>query len=374
MPENPSEKLEFLKREEIKTMQKDLKILKEGESLAEKERIKTLKIGEEKRAVEGLKIPPKPEFTKPIGIIPNPAGIIGVMPGSTRITPSSTEKSPEPKEKTIKDEKEIKLPKPPSKIEKVLVRIVVIFIIFLILISAFWYFGIKKAGIEVPKINISNIKFPWTQSVNPTPLPTQSPEISTTPQASPAKIIIPESLIPVQEIRTIEINNVSEIPVYISQLLKETSGQKTLIRVVIKNLTQSQIIGLSGFLGSFGINPPADFYQKIDDNFTLFIYTQEEGNRIGFVAKINDNQNFKTTITAWEQKMKTDFIPLFSLMAQTETTTPYFKTATYKTVPFRYQTFSVPHFGICYSIYNNYFIFTSSGKSMMKIIDQLTQK
>ena len=131
---------------------------------------------------------------------------------------------------------------------------------------------------------------------------------------------------------------------------------------------------MSDFLGSFGIIPPADFYQKIDAGFILFIYAQEEGNRIGFVVKINDNQNFKTIVTTWEQKMKTDFTSLFSLMAQTETTTPYFKTAVYKTVPFRYQTFSVPHFGICYSIYNNYFIFTSSGKSMMKTIDQLMQK
>jgi len=338
------EKLEFLKREEIKTMQKDLQSLKEKEVLEEKKRITALNIEEEKQKAEKIGIIPKPKEEKKV------------------------------------EEKERRLPKPLSTFEKILIRAVVVFAIFLILIAAFWYFGVKKAGIEIPKIDISEIrmpkikfpeiKFPWGKPA--TPVTPAAPPVT---PVTPPEIIIPPSLISAEETRTIEINNLGEIPKAFAQLLNENFKEKEVIRVLIKNLTLNKIVGLRDFLNGFGIETPESFYQKVDENFTLFIYSQEEGKRAGFVTKINDNEGLAESLSIWEPKMKKDFEALFSLIDKTGTAlVPYFKNATYKNVVFRYQTFSIPHFGICYSIYNDYFIFTSSGKSIMKIIDQLMQK
>lgn len=352
MADIQKEKLEFLKRGEIRTMQKDLQSLKEKEALEEKKRITALNIEEEKQKAEKIEIIPKP------------------------------------KEEKKAEEKERRLPKPLSTFEKILIRAVVVFVILLILIAAFWYFGVKKAGIEIPKIDISEIrmpkikfpeiKFPWGKPATPVTPVTPSvtpPTQPVTPLVTPPEIIIPPSLISAEETRAIEINNLGEIPNVFSQLLNENFKEKEIIRVLIKNLTSNQVVGLRDFLNGFGIEAPESLYQKVDENFTLFIYSQEEGKRVGFVTKINDNEGLAELLNIWEPKMKNDFEALFSLMDKTGVALiPYFKNATYKNVAFRYQTFSIPHFGICYSIYNDYFIFTSSGKSIMKIIDQLTQE
>jgi len=349
MADEQKEKLEFLKREEVRTMQKDLQKLKEGEALKEGERIAALKT-EENQGVKKIEIIPKPREEKP------------------------------------EKEKERKLPKPLSTFEKILIRTVAVFVIFLILISTFWYFGVKKAGIELPKINISEIhmprtglpkiQLPWVRPVTPVLPPiTPSPTTPvTTPETIP-EIIIPSSLISVEKTKTVEINNLGEIPNAFAQLLNENFGEKIFVRILIKNLPSNQLVNLRDFLNSFGIEATGNLYQKLDENFTLFVYSQEEGKRIGFIAKVKDNEDLQELMTSWEPKMKSDFESLFSLMNKTGgALVPYFKSASYQNVSFRYQTFSIPHFGICYSIYDNYFIFTSSGKSMMKIIDQLTQK
>ena len=66
--EEEKEKLEFLKREEIRTMQKDIAKLREIEAQKERERIAILKTEEKIQAPSLEKVPEKKEEV-PVGLI-----------------------------------------------------------------------------------------------------------------------------------------------------------------------------------------------------------------------------------------------------------------------------------------------------------------
>ena len=119
MPEE--EKLEFLKREEIQTMAKDLAKLREVEAQKERERIAALKIKEEIT-------PPLLEKEEKIPEKPSPAAS-GTMAGKKEETPVAL--IPKPLKKA-------------SSFQKVLVRITLVLILFLIAGFFYWYFAIKS--------------------------------------------------------------------------------------------------------------------------------------------------------------------------------------------------------------------------------------
>jgi len=109
MPEeNKEEKLKFLKREEIRTMEKDIKRLREVEAEKERERVSALETEKKK---------------------------VRVMP------PTEVEIPP----------KETILPKPPKKSspkEKILVRIGIVLIFLFILAFFYWFFLVKNLSLQ----------------------------------------------------------------------------------------------------------------------------------------------------------------------------------------------------------------------------------
>jgi len=112
MPEEIEEKKELLKREEIRTMGKDMARLREIEAQKERERIAALKLEEAKKG----KPPSPPEIEKP------------KVPPETLI--------PKP------------LLKKPSPFKKVLVRGIICAVLLLIFGSLLWFFVLKKPAEE----------------------------------------------------------------------------------------------------------------------------------------------------------------------------------------------------------------------------------
>ena len=87
-----------------------------------------------------------------------------------------------------------------------------------------------------------------------------------------------------------------------------------------------------------------------------------------FIAKIKEEEGLTELLKDWEPKLEKGI----SISGQEiPALVSYFKAANYQGATFRYQTLSRDDFGICYSIFNDYFILTSSGESMLKIIDKL---
>ncbi|MBI4123102.1 MAG: hypothetical protein HY458_01920 [Parcubacteria group bacterium] len=129
MPEEPKEQLEFLRREDIRTMAKDMARLREEESKKERERIIQLqtspKGGQEAARVPLMPARQQPEPQASAGGPASPAGRLSV--------------------EAIGGE----LPRPPSRTKKIFVRIVITLLVLFIAVNivalaySFW----KNRGI-----------------------------------------------------------------------------------------------------------------------------------------------------------------------------------------------------------------------------------
>ena len=111
MPEGPEEQLEFLRREDIRTMAKDMARLREEEAKKERERILQLQAspsgGQEKHEKQqGQPVAAKEPSQTPL----TPSGV------ALRASPSG-----------------IDLPKPLSRAKKIFVRVAIIFLILFII-------------------------------------------------------------------------------------------------------------------------------------------------------------------------------------------------------------------------------------------------
>ena len=133
---------------------------------------------------------------------------------------------------------------------------------------------------------------------------------------------------------------------------------------------------LKEILDSFQVKTPEQFYQKLNTkDFTFFIYSQKkEGNRLGFLTKIQEKEGLEDLLKSWESTMEKDFDNFFTILDKKGSAlSPSFKEVKYKEITFRYLTFPQPNLGICWAISDGYFIFNASGESMLKTIEKLLE-
>lgn len=325
MPEEIEEKKEFLKREEIRTMAKDLSRLREAEAQKERERIAALQL--EKIKKEEKIIPPffpeRPLEEKPV--------------------------------------KESLIPKlllrRPTSSQKVLIRGVVVFLCLLLISGLFyWTLGTKR---------------PPTEGVIPPPTGEEIPPEEGTIEKP--EIIISPSLLSITETRTLEIPKNEEIPESFNRLMAEELQKGEFLRVVIKNIDENRLTSLEDIFGAFQIEAPDEgISKKLEADYTLAIYPQEQGKRIVFVAKIGEKEELTELLKNWEEKIAKE--GFFVSGNKVPTLLSYFKTSSYQNVSFRYLTISKEDFGICYLLFDNYFVFATSFESLKKAIEQVKQE
>lgn len=390
------EKKELLKRAEIRTMQKDIIRLREEEVLTERERIAGLRteeeIRKERERIEKLK---KEELEREEAKEEAEMRKEIIRKAKEEERKKREEEERERKEKILEERKlerekawqieeeerrkllerlrareipkeekrvpekaeEVLVPRPvpkrPSLIEKIFIRVLILLVIFGFfgLLFAFWY---------------------WYFKVREIPSPPPPPVEEVIPEIKP-EVIIPPSLISVEETETLEISRAEEIPEKFGQVLTKEIKEGDFVRILIKNVPENKLISLSEFFEAFQIKTPDNFYQKLAENYTLFIFSQTAGKRIGFIAEIKEKEGFSDLLKSWEASMEKDFENLFVLLGKEKPAlSPYFKDGKHQGVSFRFQTFTLQDLGICYSLFDNYFIFTSSGESITKTIDKLT--
>jgi len=315
------EKLEFLKREEIRTMQKDIARLREFEAQKERGRVQVLE------AEEKIKIPPTPPPEKPKEEIPR----VEKIPLDTLI--------PKPPRKR------------PSPLTKLLVRGLIVIFCFLFLGFFYWFLEIRKPVKEVAP--------PAEEEVLP-----PVAEIEEKPE-----IIVPPPLIQVKETKISEISKIEEIPQVFKQLMKEELTEGSLTRVAIKNLTENRLASLEDLSSAFEIEIPEEIFSKLDPDFTLSIFKQKQGKRLVLVGKVKEKEGLNEILKNWEAKIKKEGISLSG--KKIPALVSYFRQGSYKGVTYRYLTISKEDLGICYALFSDYFILTSSWESIVKTIDLL---
>ena len=325
------EKKELLKREEIRTMSKDMNKLKEREAQKERERIASL----EPASV--------PAFAK-----------------------ATADKEGIKTEKPLGPEKELvlgaliprNLPKKPSHFEKIFIRVIIVIILILIVGFFYWYLGPRTEIKEEEK----------TEQKTET-----SEEQKEEGKEEKKEIIIPSALISIDETETLEISLLEETPGFFSQIIEKDLGENQFNRITIKNKEENRVFNLEDLFNIFEIKSPEGFLGKLNKDFTLFVYSSKGTNRLGFVAKIEEKENLSNLLKSWEPTMEQDFENL-SLVLGKKGPAPinYFKDAFLQGKTFRYLSFLSANFGICWSILDDYFIFTYSGESIIKTINQLS--
>jgi hypothetical protein len=259
------------------------------------------------------------------------------------------------------------VPEKPSSFEKISVRLAVVAIILLIGGFFYWLFFVrgKTETVVEPLAPAEEV------------IETEIPEIETPPIAEIPELVIPASLIQIEETLTVKIADRSEIPAFIPQLLEDDFGEANHVRILFENETENKIVGLRDFLETLEVVTPEGLLDGLSDDFTLFIYTKENETRLGFIARIEgadieSEENLAALARSWEKTMVNDTEKLFEALGKEKTDAILsFKDASYKDVPFRYLSFPQGNFGICWAIYENKFLFTSSGESIMRSIDKL---
>lgn len=335
IPEEKEERLEFLKREEIRTMKKDIEKLREVEAEKEKERITALESEKEikkeeveKEEVKGEEVKkPEPEYE------PQPQGTLIPTP-----------------------------PKKASSLKKVLVRIGFVLIFIFILGFIYWFFA--------PEITIFKDIFPRKEEPvieEEEPVTEEEEE-----EEEEVEIFVPSPFISVEKVLTFEISENEEIPPIIEQLIIEELPQNSFTQIVIKNEKENQLADLEDIAQAFQIETVPEVIQKLDvKDFNLLIYPQEEGRKEVFIIKIKEEENLPEALKIWETKITQE--GLFISNNKISTISSSFKTFVFKEDKFsiRYLTISKNDSGVCYTLFENYLILSSSFKSMQKAVREL---
>jgi len=401
---NPKEEKDFLAREEVKTMEKDMSRLREVEARREREKVAKIKTEEEivrekerqklaqkaslERDLEEQEVKEREEKIKRIGE-ERKTKESALTKAETEKTEVLTEgfrgvlKETQAKEEELRKKflarveaqaeaplpptppaiKEEQIPEPPkgflkkpSSGQKIWIRVILFLLVISILAlgATFWY---------------------WHAAVKET-TPPEEPEIATpvSPGPEAKELVIPPSLFYVENSQTLKISQTSEVPFLLFQALQGKTDLGSASRILLEDTANVEILGLRGFFNSLNVIPPDDFYGKLATGTTLFIYSQEEGNRLGLVAKIIDPEGLAEMMAAWEKTMEEDLQGLFELLGKTDPALySYFRDAAYQEADFRFQTFSRQDLGIVYAIFDDYFILTTSWKSMEKALDRLKE-
>lgn len=316
---------------------------------------------------------------KEINIFLEKAGLQLIEPEAEQAPPITREPEitvaappPPPPAPFFTPEQKIPVPKkelgqaPLSGLKRILIRFGILAIILAVGAAAAWFFIIKDR-------------------VEPAPAPSPSPSVSESPMPIVPEVTPPVSLISLIRTKNLGIETYAELQnTFFDNIMQPINDQEEFSRVLIKNTAKNEFLGIKEFFEAFEVAVPEGFYDKVDNNFTLFTYASSGETRLGFIAKIKDKEGFSALMATWESVMQKDFNQLFTKgMKKTQPAlSNIFRNAYFKTQMFRYQTFAANDFGICYGIisklvssdgappeFNDYLVFTTSGKSMLKIID-----
>jgi len=193
---------------------------------------------------------------------------------------------------------------------------------------------------------------------------------------SPPPIAIPPPLIKYDLVSDIEISEREEIPLRLLDFLEKDLEKNKIYWLVIKDTQKKEVPNLETFFNVFQAKTPEQFFELLNPEFTLFLYNQEQGKRLGIVAKIKEGQqeNLFIKMLLWGETMEKDLNQLFELAGKVAPALKEsFGKTNYRGYDIRCQTFTEKDFGSCYAIIQDKFIFSLSLESIKKAIDNIRQ-
>lgn len=303
---------------EVKTMRKDIEELRKKMKISDSELTELL--GTERGAPpEGL---PIAESIKPI-------------------EPPKLKKEPE---KPVELEKPPSPPRPPQR-KKSILPVVILVLILLIIGGGVYYWW-------------NYLRVPKEES------PVEKPEVE-----------IPASLIEVGETKIVELEEDGVLFEKLKELASQEQELDNFQRILVKKIGKEKdyFLSFQEIVEILYVNIPYNISSKLDlgGEYTLFLYTQEEGNRLGFVNKVSDFENLAKNLKSWEEDMQADMRPIFLGRVLGFPATEEFQDNIYQEINIRYLNFPDPFLTIDYALVGEHLIITTSRESIYKVIDKI---
>lgn len=191
-------------------------------------------------------------------------------------------------------------------------------------------------------------------------------------------IIEPQSLIPITTTETIELFAGQEnlLIGQLGALITQEQEINTFKRVLVKltNQTETKYADLNTLILALGISIPEPIIVAVtqeSDNYTLFFYSQREGNRLGLIIKMGESETLVEDLKGWEITALND---LKSMILMDEIPTPAtegFQDNTHNDVYIRYMNFNTPDLSLDYGLVPGNLVLSTSRESMFSTIDAL---
>jgi len=189
----------------------------------------------------------------------------------------------------------------------------------------------------------------------------------------PIEPVIPEALMPIHSTNTIEFTEQDNLIEKIAAI--ELEKNNIVNRLIVKK--DNQILNLLDLVSILNLVIPKNISSSfaeaeiIGDNYTLFLYKQTQGNRLGLVIKIAQSETLATNLKDWEITMTNDLESLLLIEEIPPAFTEGFQDNIYRDIAIRYLNFPDPGLSIDYGIPDNKLILTTSQESMYAIISLL---
>lgn len=324
--QNPEEKpLEFLKREDVRTMAKDIAHLREGEAKVERRHIEELEKPRPAPAQTYEKARPQ---SKPV------------------LRP---EAEPQPKELTQTSDVSL-MPQKNTGLGKLFIRIVLVLVILFVAFNAFaLVFWLSQKGEETPAPNS-------TQSENPQPLP----------------LVTPDPVFPIASTEQIPLKKGGSVVSVLEEALLRSRPQG-FTRMVIVLPEENRVWNVREFSSALGIQVPEQIQSGLQENLTLFIHKNSQNKqRVGFAIPLKEGAGNNQALKAWEPSLEQSLVLFLSFQGKKDSAAvSFFREMAYKGIIVRFQTFSSQDLGLVYAVANNALVVTGSLESMKAVIDSI---
>jgi hypothetical protein len=197
----------------------------------------------------------------------------------------------------------------------------------------------------------------------------------------PTEPIVPDSLIPVDETETIELA-IGQENLLLDELKStalDEQATSTFKRILVKLISQTEkkYADLDTLISALEISLPIDILQAVaigqaeEENYTLFFYSQPEGNRLGLVIDMTESSSLVQGLRDWERTIIIDLKPLLLTDKVPTAFTEDFQDNTYQDMAVRYINFPSPDLSIDYALVADKLVITTSRESMYAVIDAL---
>ncbi len=208
------------------------------------------------------------------------------------------------------------------------------------------------------------------------------------PQLVEKEVYIPRTTPPLvalyperDDVQRIAITTEEEYLMKLRRILREERGGE-LIRLIVEDHREeseaARIATLRDFFGVFDIEPPEKFFEKIDENFTLLVYTGEGASALGFVASFDKEEREDvewTVMRPWEESMEEDFLGFFGFWGDDISVTDedlrsedYYGERS-RSDSIRYRE-GEERMGIYYSLMDDSLIFATSEEAIKELIER----